>query len=145
MRRTRASLFTKSGDISNSFPARTSWSGCRRFILGGVAKRIADEYAEMSRAVEAGEYTAGPLEMFGGAADPTVGQIEQWLAAIKVDPADARGATHFRRIRAAVASNADEAELDAAVAAARDAGDSWAIIGAAIGLTAQAAEERYGN
>ncbi|WP_177246930.1 hypothetical protein [Mycobacterium malmoense] len=28
-----------------------------------MAKRSADDYAEMSRAVEAGEYTAGPLEM----------------------------------------------------------------------------------
>lgn len=100
----------------------------------------------MSRAVEAGEYTvAGPLEMFGDAPDPTAEQIDQWLAATKVDPADARDATHFRRIRAAVTNNAAQAELEAAVAAARAAGDLWAIIALALGIGRHAAEERYGR
>ncbi|WP_231117647.1 hypothetical protein [Mycobacterium intracellulare] len=110
-----------------------------------MARRSADEYAEMSRAVEAGECIGGPLEMFGGAADPTPHQIDAWLAAMKVDPADARDAKHFRRIRAAVTGNADEAELEAAVAAARDAGDSWALIGLALGTTRQAAYQQFGH
>lgn len=99
----------------------------------------------MSRAVEAGEYTvSGPAEMFGGAADPTADHIDQWLAAIKVDPADARDATHFRRIRAAVTGNAPQAELEAAVAAARAAGDTWTMIGAALGTSGQDACQRFG-
>ncbi|EUA36214.1 hypothetical protein I549_5921 [Mycobacterium avium subsp. avium 2285 (R)] len=94
--------------------------------------------------MEAGEYTAGPLEMFGGAPDPTTHQIDAWLAAMKVDPADARDATHFRRIRAAMNGNAPRAELEAAVGAARAAGDTWAMIGAASGMSAQDAERRWG-
>lgn len=61
------------------------------------------------------------------------------------NPAEAREATYFRRIRAAVTGNANHAELGAAVAAARRAGDSWAVIGAALGVSRQAAEERYGR
>ncbi|WP_231117843.1 hypothetical protein [Mycobacterium colombiense] len=41
--------------------------------------------------------------------------------------------------------NAPQAELEAAVADARAAGDSWAVIGAAMGRSAQAALERYGK
>lgn len=110
-----------------------------------MAKRTPEEYAELSRAVETGEYTAGPLEMFGGAADPTPDQIDAWLAAMKVDPADARDATHFRRIRAAAGGNAPQPELEAAVMAARAVGDSWAMIGLALGISRRAAEERFGR
>lgn len=76
--------------------------------------------------------------------DPTADEINEWLDTIDVDPADARDATHFRRILAAVKA-ADNDELSAAVAAARDAGDSWAMVGAALGISRQAAEERYGR
>lgn len=56
----------------------------------------------------------------------------------------ARDAQHFRRIIAARAGIADaEAELRAAVAAAREAGDSWAVIGAALDTTRQAAFQRF--
>jgi hypothetical protein len=58
----------------------------------------------------------------------------------------ARSAEHFRRIIAARESLvAAEDELHAAVAAARAAGDSWAVIGAALDTTRQAAYQRFGQ
>jgi len=65
-----------------------------------------------------------------------------------VDPAThpARDAVHSRRITAAQKGvAAADAELVAAVAAARAAGDSWAIIGAALGTTRQNAFQRFGK
>jgi hypothetical protein len=64
-----------------------------------------------------------------------------------LDPAKlpARDAVHFRRIIAArkrVASAEDE--LRQAVAEARAAGESWTVIGAALGTTRQAAYQRFG-
>ncbi len=61
-----------------------------------------------------------------------------------VAPDALRDATHFRRIVAArkELGNA-ERELRDAVAAARAAGDSWTIIGAAMGTTKQAAFQRF--
>ena len=60
------------------------------------------------------------------------------------DPA--RDAVHFRRIQAARAHLAGaEDELREAVRAARDAGDSWTTIGAALDTTRQAAQQRFGN
>jgi hypothetical protein len=65
-----------------------------------------------------------------------------------VDPEshEARDATHFRRIVAA-RQRIDEAEheLRAAVQAAREAGDSWTVIGAALDTTRQAAYQRFGR
>lgn len=63
-----------------------------------------------------------------------------------LDPATttARDATHFRMIIAASeAVDAAESELRAAVRAAREAGDSWAVIGAALGVSKQAAQQRF--
>lgn len=64
----------------------------------------------------------------------------------QLDPAThpAREATHFRNIVAA-RKRADEAqaELRAAVQAAREAGDSWFVIGSALGVTKQAAYQRF--
>lgn len=77
--------------------------------------------------------------------DPTADEINDWLASEEVNPADARDAVHWRRIRAAVTGNAAQAELDAAVVAARAAGDSWAMIGAALGISGHAASERFGH
>ena len=65
-----------------------------------------------------------------------------------LDPATtpARDATHFRQIRAARASLTQaEADLREAVASARDAGDSWTVIGAALETTRQAAYQRFGR
>jgi hypothetical protein len=57
-----------------------------------------------------------------------------------------RDAAHFRRILAARDNlAAAEKELRDAVHAAREAGDSWTIIGAALDTTRQAAQQRFGT
>ena len=66
----------------------------------------------------------------------------------QLDPAatPARDAVHFRRILAARQHLADaEAELRNAVNAAREAGDSWTVIAAALDTTRQAAQQRFGR
>lgn len=71
--------------------------------------------------------------------------IEDWLDSIEPDPADARDATHIRRIIAANERfDAAAAELRDAVDAARKAGDPWEAIGVALGVTRQAAYQRFG-
>lgn len=61
-----------------------------------------------------------------------------------VAPESLRDASQFRRIIAArKALEAAQQELRNAVAAARDAGDSWTVIGAAMGTTKQAAYQRF--
>lgn len=58
----------------------------------------------------------------------------------------ARDGAGFRRIVAAREAFAQaEQELRDAVAASREAGDSWAVIGAAMGTTRQAAFQRFGR
>lgn len=58
----------------------------------------------------------------------------------------ARDAAHFRRIIAARHNlAAAEQELRDAVHAARQAGDSWTVIGAALDITRQAAQQRFGT
>ena len=61
-----------------------------------------------------------------------------------VAPENLRDATHFRRIiEARKGVESAEAELRDAVAAARAAGDSWTVIGAALGTSKQAAFQRF--
>lgn len=63
-----------------------------------------------------------------------------------LDPATthARDARHFRSIIAANEAVATaEADLHSAVQAARAAGDSWTVIGAALGVSKQAAQQRF--
>ena len=63
-----------------------------------------------------------------------------------LDPAvhPARDAVNFRRIRAAREHITHaEAELRDAVRAAREAGDSWTVIAAALDTTRQAAQQRF--
>ena len=65
-----------------------------------------------------------------------------------LDPAKtrARDAVHLRRIMGARKKvTAAEQELRDAVQAARDAGDSWTVIGAALETTRQAAFQRFGK
>ena len=65
-----------------------------------------------------------------------------------LDPSvvEVRDAVHFRRIIAARKRiDEAEAELRAAVAAAREAGDSWMVIGVALDTTRQAAYQRFGR
>lgn len=58
----------------------------------------------------------------------------------------ARDAVHFRRIIAARKQLSDaEESLRNAVREAREAGDSWTVIGAAMDTTRQAAHERFGR
>lgn len=58
----------------------------------------------------------------------------------------AREAAHFRRILAAHQNlSAAERALRDAVLAAREAGDSWTIIGAALDTSRQAAQQRFGH
>lgn len=72
--------------------------------------------------------------------------LDDFLDAVEVNPADARDATHFRRIIAArQATAAADAELAAAVGAARDAGDTWELIGTALGTSSQDAYRRFGK
>ena len=70
--------------------------------------------------------------------------IAQWLD--QLDPAELRDATHFRQIIAAK-EHVEKAKQDLAdaVAAARAAGDSWAIIGTALGTSRQNAQQQYGS
>jgi len=66
----------------------------------------------------------------------------------QLDPAvtEPRDASGFRRIVAAKQAVADaEAELRAAVLEARAAGDSWAVIGAALDTSRQNAYQRFGR
>lgn len=72
--------------------------------------------------------------------------VDDWLDSIEPDAADARDAGHIRQIIAAAeACNAAEAELRATVAAARAAGDTWDAIGVALGISRQAAYQRFGR
>ncbi len=71
---------------------------------------------------------------------------EDFLGQIDPDPADARDASHIRRIIAASeAVEVAQGELVAAVAAARAAGDTWDAIGVALGVSRQAAYQRFGT
>lgn len=72
--------------------------------------------------------------------------LDDFLDSVEVNPEDARDATHFRRIIAAQeAVEAADAELTAAVAAAREAGDTWDMIGTALGTSRQGAYQRFGR
>ena len=72
--------------------------------------------------------------------------LDVWLESIEPDPADARDATHIRRIIVAnEALHAADDELRAAVTSARVAGDTWDAIGVALGTSQQAAYHRFGK
>lgn len=72
--------------------------------------------------------------------------VEDWLDQLDVNPSDARDASHMRRIAAAAKNlTAADNELAAAVTAARAAGDTWAMIGTALGVSRQAAYQRFGK
>jgi hypothetical protein len=69
---------------------------------------------------------------------------ESGLDDLDLKPGDLRDASHLRDIIAAVEqTRVAEAELRRAVHAAREAGDSWTVIGMALGVTRQAAQKRF--
>jgi hypothetical protein len=70
---------------------------------------------------------------------------ETGLDDLDLKPGDLRDASHLREIIAAVEqTRVADAELRRAVHAAREAGDSWTVIGMALGVTRQAAQKRFG-
>jgi hypothetical protein len=76
----------------------------------------------------------------------TKSKDEAGLDAVDPSTHEARSAEQFRRIIAARKQiDAAEQELRDAVKAARDAGDSWTVIGAALGTTRQNAFQRFGR
>ena len=71
---------------------------------------------------------------------------EEWLGNLDTSTVTFRDASHVREIIAAQeARDAADKRLRDAVAAARAAGDSWTVIGAALGVSKQAAQERFGK
>lgn len=78
------------------------------------------------------EHLAAPLRVAGT------------LLRLNPEPPVDRNAADFRRITAArTAAAKSEAELEAAVKAARANGDSWEVIGTALGTSARTARERF--
>lgn len=75
-----------------------------------------------------------------------INDLERMLDDLDPSTVTARDAVHFRRIIAAQegVARADR-ELHDAVRAAREAGDSWLSIGTALGVTKQAAQQRFGR
>jgi hypothetical protein len=81
----------------------------------------------------------------GAKRDPSAAEID-WLDSIEPETGDVRVAGRMRRITAAAgALDAARAELDAAVAASRATGDTWDVIGIALGVSRQAASQRFGQ
>ena len=73
-------------------------------------------------------------------------RVDGTLLRLSPTPHVDRNAADFRRITTArTAAAKAEAELDAAVSAARANGDSWEVIGAALGTSARTARERFGH
>lgn len=69
---------------------------------------------------------------------------DAWLDSLDPSALQFRDAGHLREIIAAADDvTAAEDRLRAVVTAARDAGDSWAAIGAALGVSRQAAFQRF--
>lgn len=73
-------------------------------------------------------------------------RVDGTLLRLSPTPHVDSGAADFRRITAACTAAAKaKAELDAAVSAARANGDSWEVIGTALGTSARTARERFGH
>ena len=72
--------------------------------------------------------------------------VEEWLD--QLDPNDptveVRDGTYLRRITEAMAAVSDaDAQLREAVADARAHGESWSLIGMVLGVSKQAAQQRF--
>jgi hypothetical protein len=85
--------------------------------------------------------TTRSLTKSAGAVDP---DIEAWID--QIQPEDMKDALHHRAIIAAVQdAEAADQKLREAVAAARAAGEKWAEIGMALGVSRQAAQQRFSS
>ena len=70
--------------------------------------------------------------------------VEEWLDSIDPATTPARDARHLRNIGKALTElEAAEKNLEAAIHAAHDNGDSWAAISAVLGTSRQAAHRKY--
>jgi len=73
-------------------------------------------------------------------------EAEAWLDSLDPATTPAENPSDLRRIGLALRGLADEQrEVDEAVAAARENGRSWGKIGLVLGISRQAARERYGH
>jgi hypothetical protein len=73
------------------------------------------------------------------------GSVEDWLDGLDPAKTPASDAVDLRRIGAALDRvEAAEQELAKAVAAARKRGRSWGTIGMVLGISRQAAQQRFG-
>ncbi len=73
-------------------------------------------------------------------------EAETWLDGLDPGTTSAENPIDLRRIGLAIRSLADDQrEVDEAVAAARENGRSWGEIGLVLGVSRQAARERYGQ
>ena len=73
-------------------------------------------------------------------------EAETWLESLDPGATPAENPVDLRRIGLALRGLADEQrEVDEAVAAARENGRSWGEIGLVLGVSRQAARERYGQ
>lgn len=73
-------------------------------------------------------------------------EAEAWLDSLDPATTPAENPSDLRRIGLALRGLADEQrEVDEAVAAARENGRSWGQIGLVLGISRQAARERYGH
>lgn len=73
-------------------------------------------------------------------------EAEAWLDSLDPATTPAENPSDLRRIGLALRGLADEQrEVDEAVAAARENGRSWGEIGLVLGISRQAARERYGH
>lgn len=70
--------------------------------------------------------------------------VDEWLDSLDADPANFRDGRHLRAIGAALtACETAEHLLEAAIADARAAGDSWQAIGVVLGTSKQAAHRKF--
>lgn len=71
---------------------------------------------------------------------------EKWLDQLDPGDAAARDGKYLRHVtEAAEAAAVADAELRAAVLRAREAGETWAMIGMMLGITRQGAYQRFGQ
>jgi hypothetical protein len=76
----------------------------------------------------------------------TLRDIEELLETVDLSTLEVEDPEDLRRIgRAKHAVRAAEAELRAAVAASRATGRSWGFIGLVLGISKQAAQQRFGG